>query len=567
MAAVAPTQTVQNLCNLISKSRLMMPDDVKDSYRRWQESLNGAEGDSEAFRKYLVTRKLLTDYQSQLLMRGHTEGFFLDQYRILEIISKGRMAGVYKAVHASGQIVAIKVLPPSKAKDSTVLSRFQREGRLLTKLDHPNIVRAFQIGESGGKHYVVMEYFESEPLDEVINRRKRLLAGEAVRIVHQTLLGLQHVFEKGMVHRDLKPANLALTPPPDEGPQETTLASTVKIFDLGLGRTTFDESAIEDPETQLTTAGTLLGTPDYMAPEQARNAHSADIRADIYSMGCVLYHLLTGQVPFPDSNPLSQIVKHATEQPKPLNLFLPQVPDALQQAVSWMLEKDPNKRYPTPERAAQALQAFMMESPDRRGGTVAAPLPAYVQYLQAGGHIDAPKAPPPPPPKPIVEPLKPVIEPLNPIVEPLRPTIEPLPVDAGKIPVGRLESEPRKRREREHSPPKPKPAPPPPAPTPAVAPLPRPEVAPLPVTEEYDVEIVGQPPAIVAPSRTPSPADRSLFDVDRRDWIMLGVGGGVIGTALLIGFGVARFMRPSTSTPSESTEPKKDDGKKEDPKG
>lgn len=579
MAAATSTQTVQNYCNLLTKSRLLMPDEVKDSYRRWQESLNGAEGDSEAFRKYLVGRKLLTDHQSQLLMRGHTEGFFLDQYRIMEVISKGNLAGVYKAMHPSGQIVAIKVLPPSKAKDATVLSRFQREGKLLTKLDHPNIVRAFQIGESGGKHYFVMEYFESEPLDEVINRRKRLPAGEACRIVYQTLLGLQHVFEKGMIHRDLRPANIALTPPPEEGPAETTLASSVKIFDLGLGRTTFDESAADDPETQLTTAGTLLGTPDYMAPEQARNAHSADIRADIYSAGCILYHLLTGQVPFPDSSPLSQIVKHATEPPRPLNLFVP-VPDALQQAVSWMLEKDPNKRYPTPERAAQALQAFMMEAPEKKTSVAAAPLPAYMQYLQAGGHIEASKVPPPAPPKPVVEPMpKPVVEPLKPAVEPLQPAVEPFQGDISKIPVGRLETEPRKKREPSASKPKPpashSPAmPAAPIPAPIVVPPPRPEVAPLPTTEEYDVEIVPPPQAIVSPPRTASSADRSFFDFDRRDWMMLGVGGGIIGAALALGFGVARLVRPSTttSTPSEpgdqkKDEPKKEDGKKDEPKG
>lgn len=270
--AATITQTVPAYCNIITRSRLMSPEKLKEAFARWQESLKGVPSDdADAFRKYLVSRKYLTDYQSHLLMRGHTEGYFLDQYKIQELISKGRMAGVYKAVHTSGQVVSIKVLPPSKAKDPTMLSRFNREGKLLTKLDHPNVIRAYQVGESNGKNFFVMEYVESEPLDEVLERRKRLPPAEAVRIIHQALLGLQHVFERGMIHRDLRPANLALVPPPTPGPAETTFGSTVKILDLGLGRSTFDDSMPDpDPETQLTTEGSLLGTPDYLAPEQAR---------------------------------------------------------------------------------------------------------------------------------------------------------------------------------------------------------------------------------------------------------------------------------------------------------
>src|SRR5262249_20513498 len=163
--------------------------------------------------------------------RGHTEGFFLDAYKILDLIGKGRMAGVYKAAHSSGQVVAIKVLPPSKAKDPTVLGRFQREGKMLTKLDHPNVVRAFPVGESAGKNYLVMENLDGETLEEVLERRKRLPPIEAIRVAFQVLMGLQHVHEKGLIHRDIKPANLMLTPAPEKGQSDTTLRCTVKILD------------------------------------------------------------------------------------------------------------------------------------------------------------------------------------------------------------------------------------------------------------------------------------------------------------------------------------------------
>ena len=172
--ATATQQTVPNYCTLITRSRLMAPEQVKNAYRLWTETPGVEDGDTESLRKFLVSRKHLTEYQSHLLMRGHTEGYFLNDYTILEMLSKGRMAGVYKAMHTSGQVVAIKVLPPSKAKDPTMLSRFQREGKLLTQLDHPNVVRAYEIGEANGKYYVVLEYFDSEPLDEVLARRVTL---------------------------------------------------------------------------------------------------------------------------------------------------------------------------------------------------------------------------------------------------------------------------------------------------------------------------------------------------------------------------------------------------------
>jgi serine/threonine protein kinase len=287
-----------------------------------------------------------------------------------------------------GQVVAIKVLPPSRAKDPYLLSRFLREARLAVRLNHPHVVRSYQIGEANKLHYIVMEYLDGETLDDVLFRRRRLPVLEAVRVIYQTLKGLQHIQDMGMVHRDVKPSNLMLTPARVPGQPDATLHATVKILDIGLGRMFFDENApitTEEQETQLTGDGVLLGTPDYLAPEQARNARGVDSRADIYSAGSVLYHCISGNPPFPDNNILNQIIRHAQETPRRLKEFNPDVPDALQQVIDTMMAKEAGQRYPTPELAAQALQPFLnagMEvvqaaAPDMR-------LSQYLIWLEKG---------------------------------------------------------------------------------------------------------------------------------------------------------------------------------------
>ena len=165
--------------------------------------------------------------------------------------------------------------------------------------------------------------------------------------MHQALLGLQHIHEQGMVHRDLKPANLMLLPVPARGENETTLKSNIKILDIGLAREFFDEDSPADgtEQMELTGEGVLLGTPGLPAPEQARDPRSIDIRADIYSLGCTLYHLLTGQPPFPDKNILNQMIRHATETPKPLQDFVPTLPEGLSE----------DRRMDDGETAGQAL--------------------------------------------------------------------------------------------------------------------------------------------------------------------------------------------------------------------
>jgi len=476
--------TAKDLVALIVRSRLVGADELKGAVGHLQPSGSDAS-DLEIVRRTLINGKFLTEYQAALLMRGHADGFFVGPYRILELIAKGRFAGVYKARHESGQTVAIKVLPASKAKDPEVLARFKREARLLTRLDHPNVVRAFHVGEADGKHYLVLEYLEGDTLAEVLAKRKRLPPVEAVRVVHQALLGLQHIHEKGMIHRDLEPANLMLVG--DEA------SPTVKILDIGLGKAVFDErekSTVDDP-SRLTTDGVLVGTPDYLAPEQARSAKSADIRADIYSLGCVLYHALTGQPPFPDKLVLGTVMRHATEPPRALSDFLPDVPAGLQSVMNWMLAKDPSQRYATPEKAAAALNLFLKNTP--AGRTAEGPVPAYVKWLEESGELGT----------------------------------KPTPALPASIPVGRLEpTRPPDPRKSGH-------VPVPVASAPVAAPArPAPIVAPL----DIDVELVSIP-------LPESPDDRrGLLELNRRDVIMLCGGGAMVLGAILVGYGLSRAL-------------------------
>lgn len=357
--------TVQNVYGLLLRSRLMEIDAARSMFDRWNKEAGDQAANLVRFARWMVENKYLTEYQATLLARGYADGFFLNQYRILDRLGKGRMAGVYRAQHESGAVVAIKVLPPSKARDRALLSRFHREAKLAVRLKHPNVVRTFEVGkaiqpETKEKlYYLVMEHLEGETLEDLLQRKKKFSPPEGSRLIHQALLGLQHIHEQGLVHRDLKPSNMMLAYHPNKGGPPTI---TLKLLDLGLGRALADAPVAHQSTTEnsaLTREGVLLGTPDYMSPEQARDARSADIRSDIYSLGCVLYHLLTGQPPYPDSNVISQMIRHATETPRPIKDLSPEVPDGLQQIIDWMVAKDPAKRYPTPARAAQALEMYL----------------------------------------------------------------------------------------------------------------------------------------------------------------------------------------------------------------
>jgi serine/threonine protein kinase len=556
--------TVQNVYGLLLRSKLMGVEDAKAMYARWQAEAKDLSTNLGKFATWMVQNRYLTDYQATLLARGHADGFFLNEYKILDRLGKGRMAGVYRAQHQLGQIVAIKVLPPSKAKDPNLLGRFMREARLAAKLKHPNVVRTFQMGQYGDLYYLVMEYLEGETLEEVIAKRQKFQPAEAVRLIYQALQGLQHIQSLKLVHRDLKPSNLMLV---GLNGWDTTRA-TLKILDIGLGRQLFDEGNASAIEDGLTGEGVLLGTPDYMSPEQARDPRSADVRADIYSIGCVLYHLLAGQPPFPDTNIISQMIRHATESPKPLKQFNPAVPDGLQQILNWMMAKDPNGRYPTPDRAAQALQVFLASAQETLAAPEADPkMQPYLHWVEkenskgdrpSGAAIPAaattatvpmkasaavPAVKPPPPTQvtpPKATPVLPTAK--MPIATPVVPKS---PTKSNRPPSHHGER-PGKKRGKKRSRSKPTL---PPIPTPPVA------AGAMPM----DVELVPMP----APAAMAVPVAPAKFGLTRRDFVCFAIGAGSAGCAGLFGGIIALVVRwlkpaPKASPPQQPDNEDKD---------
>lgn len=374
-AAAQKGSPIEDFCDLLVQSRLLPAAEVSRLRHTWHgqatETANVA-----VFAKWLIQNRCVTEYQAAMLMHGHAKHLFLGPYKLLERVGKGRLALVYKAVHDSGQIVAIKVLPPSRAKHPRWLARFQREARLARRLCHPNVVRTFDAGSADGIHYAVLEYLEGQTLQSILSERQRLAEPEALSLAYQTLLGLQHLHENGLVHRNLEPANLMLLRSAAREP------FAVKILDITLARAVFEDDSSAEPDTlQVTHEGTFLGTPAYLAPEQARNAHAVDIRSDLYSLGCICYQMLTGQPPFPDASPVTQLIRHATERPRPLAHFAPDAPEGLQMLIDRLLAKDPGQRFTSPAEAAEACVPFLTETPSIPAA--ADLLPSYRQWLEA----------------------------------------------------------------------------------------------------------------------------------------------------------------------------------------
>ncbi len=325
-----------------------------------QQLQDGRKRSLEKIAAKLVQQQYLTQWQADQLLKGQ-KSFNLQQYQLMAPVGHGGMGHVFKARDSrSGQIVAIKVMAKSLLDNETLVSRFRREIKASARLNSPHIVKAMNAGKVGGTDFLVMEYVNGQQVDQIASKLGRLPIDLACEILRQAAVGLQHAHECGMVHRDIKPANLMIHWEADGG-------GTVKLMDMGLVRLT------EETEDQsVTRAGQVMGTPDYMSPEQGWDTSKVDIRSDIYGLGCTCFRLLTGSVPFSGANPLQVLSQRLQRDAPSVATLRPDVPAELATAICRMTARDPAGRYQTPTQVAAALSPFC--TPLTRTALDAAPI-------------------------------------------------------------------------------------------------------------------------------------------------------------------------------------------------
>lgn len=297
----------------------------------------------ELLAEVLVEQEVVTKYQADQLQTGKTR-FYLGPYLITDYIGQGGMGQVFKGVHkVMGREVAVKVLPRSKATDESRES-FAREIRMQAKLDCPFLVRAFDAGQDVGVHFLVTEYVPGMDLRALIKSQGALSVQQAAKIVMQAALGLDYAHKEGLVHRDVKPGNILVTPEGD-----------AKVSDVGLAG--FAKDLIDDPR-----AGKIVGTPDYLSPEQIRTPLDIDPASDIYSLGCTLYYAVCGKVPYPGGDTESKLRRHLEEFPLHPRNFAPDITEDFVDIIVDMMEKDRKKRIANAGEVAARLEPWAVEN-------------------------------------------------------------------------------------------------------------------------------------------------------------------------------------------------------------
>jgi serine/threonine protein kinase len=296
------------------------------------------------FAGILVRDGVLTHFQAEQFLQGKWHGFVIGKYKVLERLGWGGMGNVFLCEHTfMRRRVAVKVLATAHADDPATVQRFYREARAGAALDHPNIVRAYDINRDRKLHFLVMEYVDGTSFQEIVKAHGPMDVCRAAHYLSQAAVGLQHAHvTAGLVHRDIKPPNILVD-----------RRGVVKILDMGLARFSHDHDDI------LTMKDTFVGTADYLAPEQALDSHRVDIRADIYSLGATFYFILSANTPFPKGSVAQKLIWHQKRQPTPIQQVRPEVPEGIAAVLAKMMAKDPADRYQTPESLLNDLAPFV----------------------------------------------------------------------------------------------------------------------------------------------------------------------------------------------------------------
>ncbi len=319
---------------------------------------------AEQLARELVAQGRLTKFQAQAVYQSKTQRLVMGNYVLLERIGRGGMGDVFKAKHQKmDRIVALKILSSVAMKSPGAVKRFQREAKAAAKLAHPNIVTAHDFDEDRGMHFLVTEFVDGENLSAIVRQQGMLSLGRTVDYVLQTARGLEFAHSNGVIHRDIKPSNLLLDK-----------QGTVKILDMGIARVNeFVGQVAFGSADELTSSGMIVGTPDYMSPEQGNDLRVADARSDIYSLGCTLYFLLTAQPVFAGETVLQKIIAHRDHPVPFLREVRGDVPESLEKVFQKMLAKRPQDRYRSMAEVTAEIQKCIANRQQSTGNTTGGP--------------------------------------------------------------------------------------------------------------------------------------------------------------------------------------------------
>ncbi|MFM9961889.1 MAG: protein kinase domain-containing protein [Planctomycetaceae bacterium] len=344
--------TVESFLQVVRQSGLIDKDQLQKLLQQYETRGIDVQK-SQAIAEALVGDEVITRWQADKLLAGKHKGFSLGKYKLLDLLGKGGMSSVYLAEHVlMRRRCAIKVLPSKRVNDSSYLARFHREAQAVASVDHPNIVRAYDVDCAQDRdsqiHFLVMEYVTGQSLQELIVRGGPAEYADAIEYVRQAAEGLEHAHRAGLVHRDIKPANILIDP-----------NGVIKILDMGLAR--FFDDRDENPLT-VAHDEKVLGTADYLSPEQALDSHTVDARADIYSLGCTLYFFLTGHPPFTEGTLTQRLMWHQTKSFPPLTDSRIDCPASLMAILAKMVAKNPDDRFPSAADVATACRQWLFEN-------------------------------------------------------------------------------------------------------------------------------------------------------------------------------------------------------------
>jgi serine/threonine protein kinase len=330
----------------VVKSGVLEADDVKAAYQgipREQRADPGTVAD------HFVRHGKLTRFQAKKLLGGAATGLVLGPFQILAPIGRGGMGAVFLARdRRQKKLVALKILPPKKAKrEERLLARFRREMEMCSRVSHPNIASTFEVGVELGVYFIAMEFIPGRDLSKVVQEKGPLSVPRTARLFCEVASALQHAHDKGLVHRDVKPSNIRVTP-----------SDHAKLLDLGLALIEGEENVDREVAGG---AGYIVGSMDYIAPEQTYDACAVDGRADQYGMGCTMYYTLTGRPPFPGGTNKERIMRHRSDEPALITERNPDVPARFAEIVHRMMAKKPELRYESDEAVRRELLPWVQK--------------------------------------------------------------------------------------------------------------------------------------------------------------------------------------------------------------